>query len=53
MQRSGKLDLLWHVLGGSPWVLGVTVVGLVVTVAGPWAIIRAVSRPTKADPEVD
>jgi hypothetical protein len=45
------LDLVWHVLGESPWVLGVTIVGLVGTVAGPWAIIKAVSRPTKADPQ--
>lgn len=36
-----------HVLGGNPWVLGVTVVGLVGAVAGPWAILKAVARPTK------
>ena len=41
------LELLWHVLGGEPWVIGVTAVGLVGAVAGPWAIIKAASRPTK------
>ena len=41
------LELMWHVLGGDPLVLGVTAAGLVGAVAGPWAIIRAASRPTK------
>ena len=44
-------DALWQVFGDNQWMLGVMVVGLVGTVAGPWAIIKAVSRPPKADPE--
>jgi len=43
------LDVLWKVFGDNPWMLWVMIVGLAVTVAGPWAIIRAVARPTKAD----
>ncbi len=39
--------MLWKVFGDNPWMLGVMLVGLVVTVGGPWAIVRAVSRLAK------
>jgi hypothetical protein len=43
---------LWKVFGdpSNQWMLGVMLVGLVATAAGPWLIIRAVSRPSKANP---
>jgi hypothetical protein len=42
-------DALWKVLGdpSNQWMLGVVLVGLVGTIAGPWAIIRFASRQTK------
>jgi hypothetical protein len=45
------LDALWQVFGENPWMLGVTVAGLLGVVAGPWAIIKAVSRPPRANAE--
>ncbi len=49
-KKSPLPDALWKVFGdlANPWMLGVMVVGFIVTVAGPWAIIRFVSRQTKA-----
>ena len=44
-------DVLWRVFGDNPVMLGVMLVGLVGVVAGPWAIIRAVSRSGKSDPQ--
>ena len=42
-------DALWKVFGDptNQWMLGVILVGLVGTVAGPWAIVRFVSRQTR------
>jgi hypothetical protein len=44
-------DALWQVFGDNPWMLGTMLVGLVGAVAGPWAIIKAVSRRSKATEE--
>jgi hypothetical protein len=46
-------DVLWKVFGdpSNAWIFGVMLVGLVGTVAGPWAILKAVSRSSKANPE--
>ena len=44
-------DAFFQVFGDNQWMLGVMVVGLVGTVAGPWALIRAVSRPPKPEAE--
>jgi hypothetical protein len=50
MRISRMPDALWKVFGdpANQWMLGVMLVGLIGTVAGPWAIIRFVSRQTKA-----
>jgi hypothetical protein len=44
-------DVFWKVFGdpANQWLLGVMLVGLVGAAAGPWAIIRFASRPTRAD----
>ncbi len=41
---------MWQVFGDNPVMLGVMLAGLVGAVAGPWAIVRAVSR-LKARPD--
>jgi hypothetical protein len=47
------LDVLVKVFGdpSNQGMLYVMLVGLVVVVAGPWAILRAVSRSPQAKPE--
>jgi len=47
------LDVLWKVFGdpSNEWMLWVMLVGLVGAVAGPWAIIRAVARPSNTNPD--
>jgi hypothetical protein len=48
-------DVLWKVFGdpSNQWMLGVMLIGLVGAAAGPWSIIRFVSRQTSAVQETD
>jgi hypothetical protein len=42
-------DVLWKVFAdpANVWVIGAMLVGLVGTVAGPWAIVRFAARQTR------
>ena len=48
-------DVLWKVFAdpANLWMVGAMLVGLVGTVAGPWAIVRFAARQTSSDPRIE